>query len=71
MTIELSNAIEAQLRGLAARQGRDVRAVVEDAVQLYVEASSLTDLEPSEVAATQAAIAHELPPVEEWRVGKP
>jgi predicted transcriptional regulator len=69
LTIELSATVEAQLQGLAERQGRDVRTLVEDAVRQYVEAAAITDLDGREVAETQAAVAGELPPLPEWQDG--
>lgn len=67
MTIELSTTIEKQVRLLARKQRKAVRAVIEDAVRLYVEAASITDLEPHEVAATQEALAAELPRLAPWK----
>jgi len=67
MPIELSSAVEKQVRLLARRQRKAVRAVVEDAVRLYVEAASITDLEPGDVAATQEALASELPKLAPWK----
>ena len=49
VSIELSSRVEEQLRDLAARQGRNVAALVEDAVRQYIEAAAITDVEPSEV----------------------
>jgi predicted transcriptional regulator len=67
VSIELSGSVEEQLRNLAARQGRDVAALVEDAVRQYLEAAAITDLEPSEVAEAQAALLGELPGVPAWK----
>ena len=70
VSIELSSSIEEQLRNLAARQGRDVSALVEDAVRQYLEAAAITDVEPSEVAEAQAALLRELPDVPVWKADK-
>jgi len=67
VSIELSTSVEEQLRKLAARQGRDVRALVEDAVRQYLEAAAITDVEPSEVAEAQAALLGELRDVPSWK----
>ena len=67
MSIELPATVEQQLRNLAARQGRDVSALVEDAVRQYLEATAITDLEASEVAEAQAALAGELPGLPAWK----
>ena len=40
MTIELPGNIEEQLRNLAAKQGRDVRTIVEEASRLITEGAS-------------------------------
>jgi predicted DNA-binding protein len=38
-------SVEEQLRNLAAKQGRDVRTLVEEAVRQYLESAAITDLE--------------------------
>ncbi len=67
MSIELSGNVEVQLRNLAARQGRDVTALVEDAIRQYLEAAAITDIEPSDVADAQAALLGELPDLSAWK----
>jgi predicted transcriptional regulator len=67
MTIELPSIVEEQLRNLAVKQGRDVRALVEDALRQYLEFAAITDLDPSQVAETQAALLTELPNVSGWK----
>jgi predicted DNA-binding protein len=67
VSIELPGTVEEQLRNLAARQGRDVAALVEDAVRQYLEAAAITDLEASEVAEAQAALLGELPGLPAWK----
>ena len=61
MSIELPSSVEEQLRNLAAKQGRDVRTLVEEAVRQYLEAVAITDLDATQVAETQAALLGELP----------
>ena len=60
MTVELSGRVEEQLRDLARRQGRDIRVLVEEAVQEYLVAAAITDLNPAEVAESQVALLSEL-----------
>ena len=59
--------VEEQLRNLAAKQGRDVRTLVEEAVRQYLESAAITDLEPTQVAEAQAALLGELPDVSNWK----
>ena len=66
MTVLLSEGIEAQLRELAGRQGRDVLALVEDALREYLEAGAITDLTPAEVADCQLALTGELGHLAAW-----
>ena len=67
MSHGLPAVVEDQLRGLAARQGRDVRELVEEAVRQYLAAAALTDLDAGQVAETQAALLAELPDLGEWK----
>ena len=67
MTIELPEIVEEQLRHLAAKQGRDVRALVEDALRQYVEFAAITDLEAAQVAEAQAELLGELPKISDWK----
>lgn len=69
MTIELPGTIEEQLRTLAAKQGRDVHVLVEDAIRQYLEATAITDVEPGELTDTQNALLDELPRVPDWKAG--
>lgn len=66
MTIELPQAIETELRTVAAKQGRDILAVVEDAVQQYLVGAAITDLDPANVAATQISVLGELAASSNW-----
>jgi predicted transcriptional regulator len=63
MTIDLPSVVEKQLRDLAKRQNRDIAELIEDAVRQYLEAAAITDVDPNQVAETQAQLLSELPPV--------
>jgi predicted transcriptional regulator len=67
MSIELPSSVEEQLRNLAAKQGRDVRTLVEEAVRQYLQSAAITDLEPTQAAEAQAALLGELPDVPNWK----
>jgi len=66
MTIDLPSVIEEQLRDLAKRQNRDIAELIEDAVRQYLETAAITDLDPNQVAETQAKLLGELPPISKW-----
>jgi predicted transcriptional regulator len=68
MTIDLPSVVEEQLRDLAKRQNRDVAELIEDAIRQYLEAAAITDLDPNQVAETQAKLLSELPPISKWEV---
>lgn len=68
MTIDLPSVVEEQLRDLAKRQNRDIAELIEDAVRQYLEAAAITDVDPKEVAETQAELLTELPPISKWDV---
>jgi hypothetical protein len=40
--------------------------LVEDAVRQYLEAAAITDVDPNQVADTQAKLLRELPPIPKW-----
>lgn len=65
MVLHLPDSLEKWLRRYAADNGRDVPSVLEDAVRKYLEAAAATDVEPAEIAETQAKLAPELG-VEPW-----
>lgn len=67
MTIELPGNIEEQLRNLASKQGRDILAVVEEAVRQYLEALAISDLDTTQVAETQTALIGELRGISKWK----
>ncbi len=69
MSIELPGSVEEQLRSLATRQGRDVRALVEEAIRQYLEAAAITDVDARDVAEAQAALVGELPRIPDWKAG--
>jgi predicted transcriptional regulator len=68
MTIDLPSVVEEQLRDLTKRQNRDVAELIEDAIRQYLEAAAITDLDPNQVAETQAKLLSELPPISKWEV---
>jgi predicted transcriptional regulator len=68
MTIDLASVVEEQLRDLAKRQNRDIAELIEDAIRQYLEAAAITDLDPNQVAETQAKLLSELPPISKWEV---
>jgi predicted transcriptional regulator len=69
VSIELTGTEEEQLRELAARTGRDVRLLAQEAIRQYVEALAIADLDPGQVAETQSALVAELPGISDWKVG--
>jgi predicted transcriptional regulator len=68
MTIDLPSVVEKQLRDLAKKQNRDIAELIEDAIRQYLEAAAVTDLDPNQVAETQAKLLSELPPISKWEV---
>jgi hypothetical protein len=66
MNIDLPGVVEGRLRDLAKSQNRDIGELIEDAVRLYLEAAAITDVDPNQVAETQAKLLGELPPVPKW-----
>jgi predicted DNA-binding protein len=67
VSIDLPGSMEEQLRSLAARQGRDVRTLVEEAIHQYLESAAITDLDATQVAEAQVALLGELPDVSDWK----
>jgi predicted transcriptional regulator len=67
MAIELSSDVEEQLRDLATRQGRQMSALVEEAVRQYLEAGAITDVDSGDVAEAQFGLIKELPNVPRWK----
>ena len=67
MNIDLPGSVEEQLRSLAAKQGRDVRTLVEEAIRQYLESAAITDLDATQVAEAQVALLGELPDVSDWK----
>lgn len=70
MVIELLGSMEAELRDLAGRQGRDISVLIEEAVRDYLEAAAITDLDAAEVAETQEALVGELRGIPGWKDGR-
>jgi hypothetical protein len=66
MTIELPQAIETELPTVAEKQGREVLAVIEDAIQQYLDGTAITDLDPTDVAAVQISVLGELSAPPDW-----
>ena len=68
MTVDLSESLAGALRRLAAAQGRDLDALVGDAVREYLETASITDVDTGDVAATQMNLMGEsLYGLADWR----
>jgi len=59
MTIELPARVEEELRVLAVTQSRGMGEILEDAIRLYIEASTITDLAAAEVAEAQERLVAE------------
>ena len=51
---------------MAAKQGRQPEALLNEAVQLYLEAAAITDVDPGEVADVQMRLLGELPQPPAW-----
>ncbi|MEK7792971.1 MAG: hypothetical protein AAB353_00500 [Candidatus Hydrogenedentota bacterium] len=66
MKIELPVAMEAPLRGVAESQGRDIAAVIIEALQQYIDSISITDLDPADVGQAQIAMLPEFLSIEHW-----
>ncbi len=66
MTVNLSDNLIESLRKLADAQGRDMNVIVDEAVREYLVASSITDVTPEQVAATQLGLIPELGGVEPY-----
>ena len=69
VSIEVPGTVEEQLRTLAERQGREVCALVEEAIRQYLDAAAITDLDANDVAEAQAAMLDELPRIPDWKAG--
>jgi predicted transcriptional regulator len=68
VTIDLPSVVEKQLRDLAKKQNRDITELIEDAIRQYLEAAAITDVNPNQVAETQAKLLSELPSIAKWEV---
>lgn len=66
MTIELPGQLEHRLRDLASQQGCDLDTLVADALRRYLEDAAITDLSPSDSAATQEKLLGELTGLSPW-----
>lgn len=68
MTVHLSDNLLESLRKLADAQGREMDVIVDEAVREYLVASSITDVTPEEIAATQLELIPELEGMEPYHV---
>lgn len=68
MTVHLSDNLLESLRKLADAQGREMDVIVDEAVREYLVASSITDVTPEEIAATQLELIPELERMEPYHV---
>ncbi len=66
MNIDLPSGVEDELRSLAEKQGRDVRALAEEAIRHYLVSAAITDIDADDVAETQTALVGELPNLMAW-----
>jgi hypothetical protein len=64
MVIQVGDQIEQELRRLAGHQGRALTDVVEAALRSYIESEAITDIESTDIVATQLALLSELPEIE-------
>ena len=71
MTIALPPGVEGKLRDLAARQGREISTVVEDALRQYLESTAITDLVVADIGEAQLRLLNELPNAPAWLPRKP
>jgi predicted transcriptional regulator len=60
MALALSPTLVQRLQELAHARGVDAQRLLDDAVQQFVEAATITDLTPDEVARTQEAMLGEI-----------
>lgn len=67
MHIDLPGNMEEEIQTLAVQQGRDVHTLVAEALQQYLGAAALADVEADDVAQTQAALFGELPHIPDWK----
>jgi len=67
MTVNLPSGLEVRLRELANRQGRDIGALLAEAVSRYLEAATITDLDQAEVSESQVALVNELRSIPTWK----
>lgn len=70
MTIDLSTPLAEELRRLAGVSGKDIDALVGEAVRQYLDGAAITDVDSDDVAATQASLMGELARVPVWRNGQ-
>jgi hypothetical protein len=66
MSIRIPAQLEEQLRNLAEAEGRDLEALLEEAVRDYLDSVRITDLTPEQVGQTQMALMPELGELSTW-----
>jgi predicted transcriptional regulator len=60
MALALSPTLVQRLQELARARGVDAQRLLDDAVQQFVEAATITDLTPGEIARSQEAMLGEI-----------
>lgn len=71
MIFEIDEVEVSQLSTLAARQGREVGALLHEAIREYLEAAATTDLSPGDIGEAQMALVGELSHLPSWGSRKP
>lgn len=66
MTIDLSSQLESELHILAGQSGKNVEALVQEAIRQYLDAAAITDLQAEDVGTAQEALLGEMGRCEEW-----
>ena len=69
IVIQVGDQIEQELRRLLGHQGRALADVVEAALRSYIEMEAITDIESTDIAATQLALLSELAEIERAQGG--
>lgn len=66
MTIHLQPKVEEELKRVAHESGRDLQAIVDEAFDQYLAASSITDVTSEQIGQAQEKLISELPQMENW-----
>jgi len=69
MTFVIPSALEGRLQELAIREGCKVDALIEQALQYYLEQAAITDLTPEQIAEGQEKLFAEMTGIEPWESG--